>query len=107
MSITIHDKVHDVDREYIPGMGRNPGEERQVSHLYVEITLPDPDDVRLTIDTYLPMCQRGWNRSNGASFSIFRGHVAARGVCKICQRRAEAGLPGVESKPGSHKTKWL
>lgn len=82
---------------FVVGMGRNPGEEKLCSHLYAEY-----DD-----GSYLPMCQRGWNRSDGERFSILRGHVGARGVCKTCQKNADAGKPGVKSKPGSHKTQWL
>ena len=82
---------------YVTGMGRNPGEEKQCSHLYAEY-----DD-----GTYLPMCRKGWNRSDGGRFSIFRGNIGQKGVCKVCQRNADAGKQGVESKPGSHKTKWL
>ena len=53
-----------------------------------------------------PMCDYGWNRSNGERFSILRGWNSARGNCKICERRLEAGLrPIVHARP--HKTKWL
>ncbi len=82
---------------YIEGMGRNDGEERQVSHLYAI----------LSDKSYLPMCRKGWNRSNGSSFSIFRGHTGAKGICKTCQKRKDAELPPVEAKKNSHKTKWL
>lgn len=81
---------------YVEAIGRNEGEDR-ISHLYVEI---GPQD-------YLPMCRNGWNRSDGEGFSIFRGHSGKRGLCKTCEKRRAAGLPGVEAKPGSHKTKWL
>lgn len=80
--------------EYVEAIGRNPGEDRQHSHLYA---LPD----------YKPMCLYGWNRSDGERLSIFRGHTGARGLCKICERRAALGLPPVEAKSGSHRTKWL
>lgn len=82
---------------FVEAIGRNEGEDLQRSHLYREI---GPND-------YLPMCQYGWNRSDGASFSIFRGHSGRRGLCKICQRRRKLDLPGVEARPGSHRTKWL
>lgn len=78
-------------------MGRNEGEERQVSHMYAEYDNGD----------YLPMCRKGWNRSDGESFSILRGHVGAKGICKTCQRNKDAGKPGVEPVSDSHKTKWL
>lgn len=82
---------------YVPGIGRNEGEQYQCSHLYAVYS----------DGSMLPMCRKGWNRSNGEGFSIFRGHIGAKGICKVCQRNKDAGKPGVESKPDSHKTKWL
>lgn len=84
-------------RAYVEAIGRNRGEELQHSHLYA--VMDDGD--------YLPMCRYGWNRSDGAAFSIFRGWSGARGLCRVCQRRSAAGLPPVESRSGSHKTKWI
>lgn len=95
---------------YVEAIGRNPGEERQHSHLYVEVSAPTDVAARVGLGArtgYLPMCRYGWNRSDGESFSIFRGHSGARGLCRFCQRRRDAGLPGVQSKPDSHKTKWI
>lgn len=82
--------------EYIEGMGRNPGEQYGRSHLYAD-----------TDDGLLPMCPYGWNRSHGEAFSIFRGHSGSRGTCKICLRRAAAGLPPVDAQFEHHRTKWL
>jgi len=82
---------------YVEAIGRNPGEDQGRSHLYAEMSDGD----------YLPMCRYGWNRSDGAALSIFRGHSGARGLCRTCQRRRAAGLPPVEAQPGSHKTKWI
>lgn len=83
-------------KRYVPAIGRNAGEEKGHHHLYQE-----------TADgSYLPMCQYGWNRSDGLRFSIFRGWTGGKGCCKICERRAKAGLDGVEAT-GKHKTKWL
>lgn len=82
--------------KYVEAVGRNPGEEKQHSHLYLE-----------TDDGYLSMCRYGWNRSDGSAYSILRGWKGGKGLCKTCERRAAANLPGVESVPGSHKTKWL
>lgn len=48
--------------EYIEAIGRNPGEEKGHSHLYAILN-----------GEYTPMCRYGWNRSNGAGFSILRG----------------------------------
>lgn len=96
--------------EYVEAIGRNPGEENQHSHLYVKVS--EPTDVAAMTGLgartgYLPMCRYGWNRSDGEGFSIFRGHRGGRGLCKICEKRKIAGLPGVEAVPGSHKTKWI
>ncbi len=90
--------LNDTSRiRYVEGIGRNPGEERQHSHLYALLENGD----------YVPMCIYGWNRSNGEGFSIFRGHSGARGLCRICERRREGALPPIESRPDSHKTKWV
>ena len=98
------------DREFIEAIGRNDNEEKQHSHLYIKIS-PPSDIASMTYlgatTGYLPMCRYGWNRSNGEGFSIFRGHTGDKGLCKICGQRARQGLPGIEAKTGSHKTKWL
>lgn len=83
--------------DYVIGMGRNPKEEDQCSHLYA----------RYSDGSMLPMCQKGWNRSDGAEFSILRGHVGRKGVCKTCEKNKDSGKAGFQAKPGSHKTKWL
>jgi hypothetical protein len=93
---------------YVEAIGRNPGEELLCSHLYAEVS--EPTDVAshalLGARTgYLPMCVYGWNRSDGAGFSIFRGHTGARGLCKICEKRAKAGLSPIET--ANRKTKWM
>jgi len=97
-------------KEYVEAIGRNPGEEKKHSHLYLKIS--EPIDIasmaHLGATTgYLPMCLYGWNRSNGEAFSIFRGHSGTKGLCKICKKRAEQDLPGIEARSNSHKTKWL
>lgn len=93
--------------EYVEAIGRNPGEEKQHSHLYKKIAIPT-DIAALTglgaRTGYEPMCIYGWNRG-GNSFSIFRGHSGARGLCKICDKRAKLGLP--PAKPSPRNTKWL
>jgi len=98
------------NREFVEAIGRNPGEELQHSHLY--LCVEQPSDIAAACGLgarsgYLPMCRYGWNRSDGEGYSIFRGHTGARGLCRTCLKRAEAGLPGVKAKPGSHKTKWI
>jgi hypothetical protein len=82
--------------KYVEAIGRNPGEELQHSHLYAV-------DEK---NNYKPMCIYGWNRSDGQAFSIFRGHRGAKGLCKICEKRALAGLPPITGN-SIHKTKWL
>jgi hypothetical protein len=70
---------------YIVGLVRDSGATNSRSgHLY-KGTFDDPG---------LPMCSLGWNR--GSHYSIWRGQ-SGKGVCKICLRRAEAGLPPVEA----------
>lgn len=86
-------------RKYLPGMGRNDGEESLVTHLY---------EYKGTISNILgPMCRKGWNRSDGSGFSILRNNVSNKGICRTCQKRAGENLPFVESVPGSHKTKYI
>lgn len=53
-----------------------------------------------------PMCDYGWNRSNGDRFSIFRGAPGTEGDCRICSRRVRKGLPPV-LEARAHKTKWF
>lgn len=96
--------------EYVEAIGRNPGEEKGHSHLYRLVEAPSDVAALAGLGArtgYKPMCRHGWNRSDGEAFSIFRGHTGRRGLCKNCQRRAVAGLPPIEAKAGSHKTKYL
>ncbi len=81
--------------DYISGACRNEPDASR-AHLYA---ITEDGD-------YLPMCDYGWNRSDGERLSILRGWGSARGLCKICQRRRDAGLPPVETAR-KHKTKWL
>jgi hypothetical protein len=74
---------------YICGLPRNLPDP-QIAHLY-KGDFADPG---------LPMCKRGWCRDEGESYSIFRGNVGPKGICKICMRRARQGLDGVPSKSG-------
>lgn len=77
------------ETKYRPGLGRSYPHPR-LAHLYAL-----GEDC---MDFQLPMCSYGWNRDGGESYSIWRGNVGEDGICKICIRRAEKGLPGVESK---------
>jgi hypothetical protein len=79
--------------DYVIGLDRN--DEHLVAHLY-DGDLSDPGQ---------PMCARGWNRSNGFGYSIFRNNVGDAGICSICMRRALAGLPSVP--PRERKTRWI
>lgn len=102
MSVDIHSPFPEArltvkGKTYVEAVGRGTGQEKGVSHLYLETELPDPDDARFTIEDYAPMCAKGWNRDGGESFSIFRGWRGKRGLCKTCLKRAKAGLDGVES----------
>lgn len=80
---------------YITGQDRNDSEGKLVTHLY-KGAFREPG---------LPMCVRGWNRSDGDRYSIWRGNVSNAGLCKVCLRRAMKGLDGIESR--QRKTKWL
>jgi hypothetical protein len=53
-----------------------------------------------------PMCDYGWNRSNAARFSIFRGPPGTEGDCSLCRKNVAAGKRPVH-RAFSHKTKWL
>lgn len=75
--------------------GQDRNSDKALSHTYAE-----------TAEGLLPMCGYGWNRSNGASLSIFRGSPGTEGECKICRRRLAAGLPPL-AEPFPHKTKWV
>lgn len=80
---------------YLMGAGRNNPDAAR-AHIYA----------KTAAGNLWPMCDYGWNRSNGSRFSILRGWGSERGNCKICERRLEAGLrPVVHARP--HKTKWL
>lgn len=72
---------------YITGLGRDYPHPK-ISHLY-KGDFSNPG---------FPMCRRGWNRDNGQSWSIWRGNVGDRGICKICIRRAEEGRPARMAK---------
>jgi len=72
----------------------------------------NPDEARAHLYAYTkaghlwPMCDYGWNRSDGDRYSILRGWGSARGTCAICERRKAAGLrPIFRARP--HKTRWL
>ena len=81
-------------RKFIEGLDRN--EQHAIrSHLY-EVMEPY---------ALVPMCEFGWNRSDGTSFSIFRGNVSKRGTCRVCIRRRDSDLPSV-SEPKGHP-KWI
>ena len=77
----------DVPVGYILGLGRDYPHP-PLAHLY-KGTFGEPG---------LPMCARGWNRDGGTSYSIWRGNVGTKGICKTCLRRAREGRDGVQAK---------
>lgn len=79
-------------RQYVTGLDRN--DQHLVTHLYCG-EFGDPGD---------PMCIRGWNRSDGLGYSIFRNCGLDR-ICKTCLRRAEEKRDPVASR--YRKTRWL
>lgn len=79
---------------YRPGVCRNS--ESGKAHLYAETKA----------GKLWPMCDYGWNRSNGGRFSILRLPYGTDTDCKICQRRLNAGLRPI-IRAFEHKTKWL
>lgn len=79
--------------EYRSGQCRN--NPYALSHTYAE-----------TDEGLLPMCGYGWNRSDGAAFSIFRGSPGSEGKCRLCRKNVEAAkLPVADGF--KHKTRWL
>lgn len=85
-------------RVFIVGADRNE-QDKVHAHLYEQTGTGE--DYAL-----VPMCEWGWNRSDGFAFSIFRGNGSARGICKTCQGRRKADLPAI-TEPRGHKTKWI
>lgn len=73
------------ETKYRPGLGRDYPHPKR-AHLY---TLGEN-----CMDFQLPMCNYGWNRDGGESWSVWRGNVGVDGICKICIKRAAKGLAG-------------
>lgn len=72
---------------YIPGLSRrrvtrdSRGEvQYTVAHLY-KGDYSDPGQ---------PMCRNGYEKAG--DISIWRGNIGPKGLCKVCLRRARAGL---------------
>ena len=86
-------KAEGVD-DYRSGQDRN--EDRAMTHTYAMMTNGD----------LWPMCEYGWNRSDGRAFSIFRGSPGTLGDCKICTANVIKGASPV-TNPRGHKTKWI
>lgn len=76
-------------------MGQDRNEKNALTHTYEE-----------TEDGLFPMCGYGWNRSNGHSFSIFRGSLDTEGECRTCRKNVKLDKPAVRDG-FKHKTKWL
>lgn len=79
---------------YRSGSCRNSDD--ALSHTYA---MMDNDDL-------WPMCEYGWNRSDGHAFSIFRGSPGTEGDCRICRKRVAARLQPIFA-PRGHRTKWI
>ena len=73
----------DIPAGYIAGLGRDEPHP-PLSHLYKGSFA----------NTGLPMCRHGWNRVY--YYSIWRGNIGRKGICKVCLRRARKGMEGVE-----------
>lgn len=87
--------VNAAKREYVIGLTRRHPKgglagDYVVAHLF-DGTFRDPGR---------PLCLNGYSRDEDGKptgeWSIWRGNMGSKGVCKICERRAEAGLDGVE-----------
>lgn len=74
--------------KYRPGLLREPNTNR-VSHLY--------QIGENLMDFLNPMCRRGWNRDDGETYSIWRGHIGDKGICKTCAKRAALCLSGLDT----------
>jgi len=70
-------------RVYITGMDRSGNGANKRTHLY-DGDYGEPG---------LPMCKYGYNKWGG--YSIWRGNISPRGLCKICTKRADLNLNGV------------
>lgn len=92
--------VENTEKNYISGVFRGTGGEKMVAHLY-DGTFEAPGN---------PMCSRGWQRKyfdkNGKlinwEYSIFRNNQSKAGLCKICEKRAAEGLPGISKPKGKY-----
>lgn len=76
-------------REYVTGLDRSTrwgghAGDHIVSHLF-DGTFGDPGK---------PLCRKAYDMDGG--WSIWRGNVGSKGICKVCKRRADAGLNGVD-----------
>jgi hypothetical protein len=80
--------------EYVSGVFRGDGGNKMVTHLY-QGTFGEPGH---------PMCSRGWQRKyydeegrlEDWEYSIFRNNWTNKGLCKVCERRANAKLPPIK-----------
>jgi hypothetical protein len=80
--------------EYVSGVFRGDGGDKMVTHLYHgAFGEPGP-----------PMCSRGWQRKyydeegklEDWEYSIFRNNWTSKGICKVCERRANSKLPPIK-----------
>lgn len=80
---------------YRRGQCRN--NERALSHTYAMMENGD----------LWPMCDYGWNRSDGEAFSIFRSAPGSEGDCKLCRKNVAARRQPLFDGGFPHKTRWL
>lgn len=91
------------EKKYISGVFRGDGGEKMVTHLY-DGTFEKPGN---------PMCSRGWQRKTfnkkgkliDWEYSIFRNNTSEAGLCEICWRRSQKGLPGIAKPKAKYNPK--
>lgn len=103
--------------KFVEAVCRNE-QDKVKSHLYKEVAELVPveelssyavdavRDGKVEVTNLYPMCGYGWNRNDGDSFSIFRGHRSRRGTCKTCLNNIEKNKEPVKNG-WPHKTKWI
>ena len=75
--------MSEIPEGYIAALARN--KPAQVSHLY-KGSFHEPGN---------PMCRNGWTNPGLQEYSILRGNIGAKGICKTCLKRALAGKEGI------------
>lgn len=81
------------ERRYVIGRCRNNDYARTHTYVY-----DDAGDL-------WPMCEYGWNRSDGGGFSIFRS-PGVWSDCALCNKAVSKNAEPCK-EPRGHKTKWI